>query len=231
MSDGQEVGQVYDGLAETYDGVHVDAKSLAENAYVSKQLRALVRHGDRVADLGCGTGLMLELCPVDAEHYVGLDVSAKMLARAQEKFPRHAFHRADIQEPHPALPEGSLDVVVSLFGSPAYCDPERVKAQVWRMLKPGGRYFLMFCGARYPRRSTYVSRHLDLMTTRTAAELRRVFHPAVVRGMSGAVDALPARAPLSLASGLLRLESVTLGQLAPDLFFFLNVSGQRPAAG
>jgi len=231
MTDGPDVGQVYDGLADQYDGVHVDAKSLAENAYVAEQLRALIRPGDRVADLGCGTGLMLELCPVDAGHYVGLDVSAKMLSRARGKFPRHAFHQADIQRPHAALPDGGLDVVVSLFGSPAYCDAARVKAQVWRMLKPGGRFFLMFCGVRYPRRSTYVSRHLDLMTTRSAEELRRVFHPAVVRGMSGAVDALPARAPPWLASGLLRLESATLGRVAPDVFFFLNVSGQRPAAG
>lgn len=231
MSDEQDVGRVYDGIAEHYDDVHVDAKSLAENAFVAAQLRALIRPGDRVADLGCGTGLMLELCPVDAEHYVGLDVSTKMLSRARSKFPRHAFHEADIQVPHPSLPDGGLDVVVSLFGSPAYCDAARVKAQVLRMLKPGGRFFLMFCGVRYPARSTYVSRHVDLMKTRRASELRQLFPSAVVQGMSGAVDALPARAPLALASGLLRLESATLGRLAPDAFFFLNVVGQAPAGG
>lgn len=229
MTQQDEVGRIYDELADGYDRYHTDAKSLAENAHVADVLRGLVGPGKRVADLGCGTGLMLELCPVAAADYVGLDVSEGMLARARQKFPGHAFHLGDIQAPHPALPEGSVDLVVSLFGSPAYCDAARVRDQVFRMLKPGGRYFLMFCGVRYPKRSTYISRETSFMKPRRAAELAALFEGGSVQGMSCGVDLLPGGTPLSLARAVLDLESATLGRLFPDAFFFLDVSGQRPA--
>jgi len=231
MTEQQQVGKVYDGLADGYDQYHVDGKSLAENAEVAARLRRLVRPGDTVADLGCGTGLLLELCHVPAERYVGLDISAGMLARARQKFPGHAFHEGDIQDPHPALPGGSVDVVVSLFGSPAYCDAQRVASQVFRLLRPGGRYFLMFCGPRYPHRSTYISPESAFMKPRRAGELRGMFPGSTVEGMSCGVDLLPARTPVRLAHALLRLEVAALGRAAPDAFFFLNVTGQAPGEG
>ena len=229
MTQQHEVGRIYDELAEGYDRYHVDAKSLAENQYVADVLRGLVRPGECVADLGCGTGLLLELCPVTAPDYVGLDISEGILARARQKFPGHAFHAGDIQAPHAALPDGSVDLVVSLFGSPAYCDAALVRDQVMRMLRPGGRYFLMFCGVRYPKRSTYISRESSFMKPRRASALAQLFPGSTVQGLSCAVDLLPARTPLPLARAVMDLESATLGRLFPDAFFFLVVGGQKPA--
>ncbi|MEN9796412.1 MAG: hypothetical protein RL653_108 [Pseudomonadota bacterium] len=229
MTQQHDVGRIYDELADGYDRYHTDGKSLAENAHVADVLRGLVRPGLRVADLGCGTGLLLELCPVAAPDYVGLDISEGMLTRARQKFPGHAFHAGDIQAPHAALPDGSVDLVVSLFGSPAYCDAGLVRDQVFRMLKPGGGYFLMFCGPRYPKRSTYISRETSFMKPRRAVDLAALFRGGSVQGMSCAVDLLPGGTPPSVARAVLDLESAILGKLFPDAFFFLNVSGQRPA--
>ena len=45
--------------------------------------------GCKVLDLGCGTGLLLELLALQPEDYVGIDPSEKMLEELQRKFPEH----------------------------------------------------------------------------------------------------------------------------------------------
>ena len=45
--------------------------------------------GCKVLDLGCGTGLLLELLALQPEDYIGIDPSEKMLEELQRKFPEH----------------------------------------------------------------------------------------------------------------------------------------------
>ena len=48
-----------------------------------------VAPGCKVLDLGCGTGLLLELLALQPEDYLGIDHSEKMLEELQSKFPEH----------------------------------------------------------------------------------------------------------------------------------------------
>lgn len=48
-----------------------------------------VAPGCKVLDLGCGTGLLLELLALQPEDYLGIDPSEKMLEELQRKFPEH----------------------------------------------------------------------------------------------------------------------------------------------
>jgi SAM-dependent methyltransferase len=84
----------------------------------------------RVLDLGCGIGhSWTELSPRET---VGVDVDAAALA-AQDR----ETHRADMR----TLPFGpaSFDSVVSIQSIEHVPDPERVLAEVARVLTPGGR--------------------------------------------------------------------------------------------
>ena len=45
--------------------------------------------GCKVLDLGCGSGLLLELLALQPEDYIGIDPSEKMLEELQRKFPEH----------------------------------------------------------------------------------------------------------------------------------------------
>lgn len=77
--------QVFDRVAADYDNVGVD--------FFGPIARLLVDHaepapGERVADLGCGSGAVTSLLAhavAPAGHVTGLDISAAMLDRVRER--------------------------------------------------------------------------------------------------------------------------------------------------
>ena len=57
----------YDQIAETYNSRYGDLQSRREGQAIADVLRSFVRSSQNVLDLGCGTGLLLELLDVDPE--------------------------------------------------------------------------------------------------------------------------------------------------------------------
>lgn len=223
----EEAERAYDEVASRYDHHHVDAKSVAENRYIGHYLASRISPGMKVVDQGCGTGLLLELCPVAAADYVGLDISNGMLEQARRKYPDHRFLKGDMQQRNEAIPDGSADLVVSLFGSASYCDIHKVEAEIRRMLKPGGHYFLMFCSPLYVHRETYITRSTNLLIPYTKETIAAVFRPDALWGMSRVVDALPSRMPSWLMDPLLALEVATWGRVRQNQCFFINAWGRK----
>lgn len=223
-----EVREAYDRLAADYDDAYTDAKDIAENLLLARLIRRSYV-GKSLLDLGCGTGLLLELVPMDG--YLGLDLSPGMLSRARLKFPDAIFREADMEEPWPVVP-GTVDSVVSLFGSFNYSlRPGRTVAQLARALRPGGRFLLVLYGTRWPTRHSYVEGSDGTRLLYTAREAQDLFSPTEfkrvrVRGLSRFVDRFRS-GPLSLARATLALEVATLLRLAPDQAYFLLVEGQR----
>ena len=82
--------------------------------------------GCKVLDLGCGTGLLLELLALQPEDYIGIDPSEKMLEELQSKFPEHETKKkADF---------GMLgDVGDSFFGSFFCGTPTKIGTDVKRI--------------------------------------------------------------------------------------------------
>jgi ubiquinone/menaquinone biosynthesis C-methylase UbiE len=142
----------YDRIAADYDRLYDDVLSQGENGWVRTRLQKLVRSGDHVLDLGCGTGLGLELLSGVGAKYVGLDISPAMIARAQQKFGNvgsASFGLGDMARlwDHEAH---RFDVVISLFGSFSHVlDPEKAVAGIAHACRPGGRILVM----AYSRRS------------------------------------------------------------------------------
>ena len=217
----EPVATAYDGLASGYDDFHVDAKSRAENDWVRDRLAARIGPSTRLVDLGCGTGLLLDLLPVAPDRYLGIDISEGMLERARAKHPDHRFVRGDIQNVSPEL--GRFDLVVSLFGSASYCGLEPFARSVGRLSAEGAGHFLMYCGPRYLARSTYINKGQQLLRPYSQRSLRARFPASRVRGMSWLVDAAPGWLPAPLLRGLLEADVRTAGRYFPDRCFFLVV--------
>ena len=78
-----------------------------------------------------------------------------------------------------SLPDRSFDSIVSLFASFAYvADPERVVAEIRRLLAPGGRFLVMTLGVRHRRHTPYTVEAVGMSVPWRlwrAADLRRQF--------------------------------------------------------
>jgi trans-aconitate 2-methyltransferase len=119
-----------------------------KHAFVWKHGAALLemlgpRAGERVLDLGCGTGhLTAQLAAAGAE-MVGIDSSPEMVAQARQSYPDIRFEVADARNFAFAEP---FDAVLSNAVLHWVREPEPVVACVAGALKPGGRFVAEFGG-------------------------------------------------------------------------------------
>ncbi|MCX7594743.1 MAG: class I SAM-dependent methyltransferase [Fischerella sp.] len=99
----------------------------------------------RVLDLGCGTGRLLDrLASRFPDLYgTGLDLSLQMLRIARQKN-RHHPRLIYIEGKAESLPfaDGQFDAVFNTLSFLHYLQPEVVFAEVARVLKIGGRFYL-----------------------------------------------------------------------------------------
>jgi SAM-dependent methyltransferase len=107
--------------------------------------KAAARPGERVLDIGCGTGattLPLAEAVGDTGHVLGVDISEPMMSRARERVANSGRHNvtlllADAQT-HQFAP-GGIDLFVSRFGVMFFEDPYAAFANLRRAVRPGGR--------------------------------------------------------------------------------------------
>jgi ubiquinone/menaquinone biosynthesis C-methylase UbiE len=96
------------------------------------------KRGARVADLGCGSGVFTDLLHRQGCTSVGLDLSPKLIELGRRKYPGVEFIEGDVE--HLPFPDASLDGVL-LSGLVHHLpDPARCAAEVYRVLRPGGRF-------------------------------------------------------------------------------------------
>jgi SAM-dependent methyltransferase len=105
--------------------------------------RAAVRAGERIVDIGCGTGatsIELGVRVGPTGHVLGVDVSEPMLARAAERLPADApirLVRADATT-YP-FQTAAFDLLFSRFGVMFFAEPARAFTNLRTALRPGGR--------------------------------------------------------------------------------------------
>ncbi|MCC3144079.1 class I SAM-dependent methyltransferase [Halanaerobium sp. Z-7514] len=139
-----------DQLAEKY----ADWYKTPRGSYVGEnEYQCLAKHigdcsGKKIIELGCGTGFFLRKFAVDAEETVGLDITEGMLTAArkiaQEKDLDINFIQGDVTEEIP-YPDNYFDIVYSnsmIEFFEAGEELEAVLTEMWRVLKPGGKYVI-----------------------------------------------------------------------------------------
>jgi phosphatidylethanolamine/phosphatidyl-N-methylethanolamine N-methyltransferase len=97
--------------------------------------------GKHILEVGVGTGLSLGGYAATSSVF-GVDISAPMLAKAQERVDKlrlaHVAGLAVMDAEHLAFPDASFDVVVAQYVITAVPHPERALDEFARVLRPGG---------------------------------------------------------------------------------------------
>jgi trans-aconitate methyltransferase len=103
------------------------------------------RAGERILDLGCGTGHLTAQIAESGAQVTGVDRSAEMVAAARLAYPDLKFEVADATK---ISFREEFDAVFSNATLHWIHEPELVLQGVWRALRPGGRFVAEFGGKR-----------------------------------------------------------------------------------
>jgi phosphatidylethanolamine/phosphatidyl-N-methylethanolamine N-methyltransferase len=105
-----------------------------------------LRTGDRVLEVGVGTGLSLALYPPTVK-VTGIDVSREMLEKARARVARRNFAHVEalleMDAERMTLPAASFDKVVAMYVVSVVEHPARLLAELHRVCKPDGEIFLV----------------------------------------------------------------------------------------
>jgi ubiquinone/menaquinone biosynthesis C-methylase UbiE len=131
-------GQVTRSAADVYEEFFVPALFAPWPAPVAQA--AAIAPGQDVLDVACGTGVLAREAALRVRPggtVTGLDRNDGMLAVARRKAPEIEWRHGQAE----ALPfaDDRFDAVVSQFGLMFFEDRVLALAEMWRVLKPGGR--------------------------------------------------------------------------------------------
>lgn len=131
------VAKAYDRWAPIYDLVF--GKVFARGR--SAAIEAAERAGERILEVGVGTGLSLPEYS-SRSRLIGVDLSAPMLAKARERVARLGLRnveRLDVMDAeHLGFPDAAFDVVVAQYVVTAVPNPEAALNEFVRVVRPGG---------------------------------------------------------------------------------------------
>jgi SAM-dependent methyltransferase len=141
----QEAWQVTDDAVVLYERSFVPA--LFAPSAVRLADAAGIGRGDRVLDVGCGTGIVAREAArrVGAEgRVVGLDLNPRMLEVARRMAPEIEWRHGDAAD----LPfdDDAFSVVISQFAMMFFPDPNVALREMWRVLAPRGQLAVAVCG-------------------------------------------------------------------------------------
>ena len=143
---GQAVQRLFDAKASAWSAKYAPGGALVGRlARLSGSVGRYVRAGDRVLDLGCGTGELARALAEEGIRSTGCDISGQMLRRAAACSQDGCLGWVQLGAGlAAALPfaSGVFDTVIAASAPEYVADPRAVLGECARVLRPGG---VMLC--------------------------------------------------------------------------------------
>ena len=136
------VEAVYDKMAKVYDLVF--GPTLHPGRLRALQ-RMNIQPGERVLEVGVGTGINLSLYPKHCS-VTGIDFSGSMLEKARERTARKDIRNVRLLQMDAAdlrFADDSFDIVYAPYLISVVPDPVKVAQEMCRVCRPGGRIIFL----------------------------------------------------------------------------------------
>jgi len=147
MEQKQQIGQLFDRIAGTYDGLNHGLSLNIDRLWRRKTVR-LMQPAQHVLDVAIGTAdLTIEMLRRGkAEQVTGVDLSDQMMAIGQKKTDKYQmsnvrFIHANAQQM--PFENDSFDAVTCAFGCRNFQDLDEGLREMYRVLKPGGQVTIL----------------------------------------------------------------------------------------
>jgi phosphatidylethanolamine/phosphatidyl-N-methylethanolamine N-methyltransferase len=142
MMDYKTIKRAYAILSPVYD-------FLFDKVFYPGRVAAIqlleAKPGDRILEVGVGTGLNLPLYPRDCD-VTGVDISEGMLRKAEERVRTLGMDRAKLMVMDGSrleFPDNSFDRVIATYVISAVPDPVKTLLEMRRVCKPSGHLVIL----------------------------------------------------------------------------------------
>ena len=166
-----EVAAMFDGVARRYDLTNTVLSFGQDRGWRRATRTALaLRPGERVLDVGAGTGVSTEELGRSGAYAVGADLSIGMLRAGRRARPAVPLLAGDaLKLP---FPDGAFDAVTISFALRNVTDVDGALGELARVTRPGGR--LVVCEFSHPTNAAFRSAYLTYLMGSLPAVARKV---------------------------------------------------------
>jgi len=135
--------KILESRPERYDA-GMSLLTLGALTKIKRQIAAQTHPGNRVLDLGCGTGTLAQMCIERGALVTGVDSNSGMLAVAKRNSPSATYLNISLSNLDDHFEDESFDIILSalVFSELTRAERLHVLKQIKRILKKGGKVLI-----------------------------------------------------------------------------------------
>ncbi|MEI6347580.1 MAG: bifunctional demethylmenaquinone methyltransferase/2-methoxy-6-polyprenyl-1,4-benzoquinol methylase UbiE [Bacteroidota bacterium] len=151
QKDKEKIASMFDEIAQSYDRAdHI--LSMGVDHIWRRKIRKLIQRdfpqqSISILDIATGTAdLAIEMAKIEQSKIVGIDIAEQMLAVGKEKVNRKHLQNIELRRADALkipFSDNSFDVVTVAFGVRNFENLEAGIKEIFRVLKPNGRYYIL----------------------------------------------------------------------------------------